>query len=500
MKKLQPWYTILKRERLHRGWSQENLAEQIGSTEKTVSRWERGQTQMPGPYLRQKLAQVFNKSIEDLGLLLDPEEVPETEEIKAEDSVAVLSRQSDWNEAPQIEYLLGREQELNTIKHWIKIDTCRLIVVLGLGGMGKTALATLLARQLQNSFSTVYWRSLQQAPTIERFLEHYLQFVLQTRRTNLPESRDEQISLLLTSLREQSHLLVLDNFESILSIGQSAGRYLQGYEEYGQLLRLIGEAEHTSCLLVTSREKPGEVARMEGKHAAVRTFQLGGLQQSASRDLLKDWGLYGSDQAWERLVHLYAGNPLALKLIAEPIQELFGGKIASFLQEKELVFGDITMLLEQQFQRLGTLEREVIYWLAIEREAISVHELRTRMLKRAENRALLDSVESLRRRSLIELRSGERLTLQPVVMEYVTSQFVEHIAKEIAQEQITLFNSHALLQAEAKDHVRISQEQFILKAVADELIATLGKAVLVNKLQRILDALRGDQTEKLGYA
>ena len=40
------------------------------------------------------------------------------------------------------------------------------------------------------------------------------------------------------------------------------------------------------------------------------------------------------------------------------------------------MFGDITMLLEQQFERLGAPEQEVIYWLAIEREAISAHELR----------------------------------------------------------------------------------------------------------------------------
>ena len=97
----------------------------------------------------------------------------------------------------------------------------------------------------------------------------------------MPEDRDEQISLLLASLREKPRLLVLDNFELVLSTGESAGRYRQGYEDYGRLLRLIGETEHASCLLVTSREKTGEVASMEGKLAAVRTFQLGGLQQSA---------------------------------------------------------------------------------------------------------------------------------------------------------------------------------------------------------------------------
>ena len=500
MKKLQPWYVILKRERMQKGWGQAELAEKIGSTEKTVSRWELGKTQMPGPYLRQQLAQVFEKSIVDLGLFIDQEEVTQTEEIEAGDSVHALSMQTGWNEAPHIEHFVGRKQELDTITHWIKFEACRMIVILGLGGMGKTSLVTLLARQLQNSFDKVYWYSLQQAPTIERFLELYLQFVFQTRRTNLPEDRDEQISLLLASLREKPRLLILDNFESVLSTGESAGRYRQGYEDYGRLLRLIGETEHASCLLVTGREKTGEVASMEGKSAAVRTFHLRGLQQSAGRELLKDWELYGSDETWENLVLLYAGNPLALKLVAAPIQEIFGGNIANFLQEKVLVFGDITMLMQRQFERLGAPEREVMYWLATERDPISVPELRTKMSKNATNRALLDSIESLQRRSLIELRGEERLTLQPVVMEYVTRQFVEHIIKEVVQEHIALLNSHVLMQARAKDYVRNSQEQFILGVVADELVTTFGKTELINKLRRILDSLRKTQSEKPGYA
>lgn len=493
MKKLQPWYVLLRRERLQKGWSQAELAEKIGSTEKTVSRWELGKTQMPGPYLRQKLAEVFGKSIVDLGLFID-------QEVEGEDSVHALSKQTGWNEAPYIRHFVGRKQELQIITHWIKVEFCRVIAILGQGGIGKTSLAALLARQLQNSFTTVYWISLQQATTFERFLEHYLQSVYQTRRENLPENGDEQVSLLLASLREKPRLLVLDNFESVLSSGDSAGRYWKGYEEYGRLLRLIGETEHASCLLVTGREKTGELASMEGKSSAVRTFQLGGLQQPAGRELLKDWELYGSDETWEDLVHLYGGNPLALKLVAAPIQEIFRGNIANFLQEKELVFGDIAMLMERQFERLGKPEREVMYWLATEREPTSVHELHTKMSKNATNRALLDSIESLRRRSLIELRGEEHLTLQPVVMEYVTRQFVEHIVREVAQEHVALLNSHALMQATAKDYVRISQEQFILGAVADDLVTTFGKAELVNKLSRILDSLRKTQSEKPGYA
>ena len=158
------------------------------------------------------------------------------------------------------------------------------------------------------------------------------------------------------------------------------------------------------------------------------------------------------------------------------------------------------MLMERQFERLGTPEQEVMYWLAIEREPTSLHELHTKMSKNATNRALLDSIKSLRRRSLIELRGEEHLTLQPVVMEYVTGRFVEHIVREVAQEHVALLNSHTLMQTSAKDYVRMSQEQFILGAIANELVTTFGKAGLVNKLNRILDLLRKTQPDRPGYA
>lgn len=58
---------LLRQERLSRGWSQLDVANRIGSDLKTVGRWERGATS-PGPYLTQKLCQLYEKSPAELGL------------------------------------------------------------------------------------------------------------------------------------------------------------------------------------------------------------------------------------------------------------------------------------------------------------------------------------------------------------------------------------------------------------------------------------------------
>lgn len=496
MEKQQPWYAILRRERLKRGWSQEEFANEIGSTGKTVGRWERGQTQLPGPYLRRQIAQAFGISVEDLGLFLDEQEQPGH---NMHTVVHTLSLPIHWGEAPTVEHFLGREKELSTLAHWIKAEACRVITIVGLGGMGKTTLAKVITQQIYTSFKRVYWYSLQQVPTVEQFLEHYLHFVFQKNVIGLPTEKEKRISLLLTSLREQPCLLILDNFEALFSTTLGAQRYREGYEEYGRLLQLLGETDHGSCLLVTSREKPGEIARLESKYTAIRSLHLRGLGQAAINKLFQMLTISGDTTARKNLAHLYAGNPLALKLVAGPIRDFFGGNITSFLQEREIVFGEITTLLEEQFEPLSEAEREIMYWLSIEREAVSLQELRTRIIRLDVRERLLEIVESLLRRSLIELYEDGRLTLQPVIMEYTTRKFVQSIVAEVINENLVLFDNHAFMQAEAKDYIRLNQEQSILKSIAERLIERLGKEAVVKKLQHILSTKGTTQTAYAGY-
>src|SRR6266567_2097439 len=58
----------LRFERELRGWSQEDLAEKVGTTQKIISRWERGES-TPLPYYRQKLCKFFGKNAAELGLI-----------------------------------------------------------------------------------------------------------------------------------------------------------------------------------------------------------------------------------------------------------------------------------------------------------------------------------------------------------------------------------------------------------------------------------------------
>ena len=47
----------------------------------------------------------------------------------------------DWGEAPDVTFFLGRRGELATLQQWVVEDRCRLVALLGMGGIGKTSLS-----------------------------------------------------------------------------------------------------------------------------------------------------------------------------------------------------------------------------------------------------------------------------------------------------------------------------------------------------------------------
>jgi hypothetical protein len=70
----------------------------------------------------------------------------------------------DWGEAPHVSQFYGREKELAELEQWILADRCQLMAVLGIGGIGKTALVAKLAERVKDGFEYIFWRSLQNAP------------------------------------------------------------------------------------------------------------------------------------------------------------------------------------------------------------------------------------------------------------------------------------------------------------------------------------------------
>lgn len=473
----------------------------------------------------------------------------------------------DWGEATDVSTFYGRLSELEILHQWINGESrsgeqhlpgtpqalrCRLICLLGMGGIGKTSLSIKLAQQLvqqivaaqktlpskiqdrlteahehpKSKIQSVIWRSLRDAPPLADLLEDLILLLSRQQDIDLPKSISAQITRLIQYLQQDRCLLVLDNVESILQSGQPVGSYRSGYEAYGELFQRVGTTDHRSCLLLTSREKPAEVATLEGDLLPVRSLQLTGLTATDSDNLLEAKGLVGSAADRNKLIAHYRGNPLALKIVATSIRELFSGDIAEFLDQGTAIFNGLRRLLDGQMERLSALEQQVMRWLAINREWTTIHQLHADIIPTVSKAQLLEVLEGLGRRSLIEIAPRTRIepkpspnnefqtrhsnaehipsrfTLQPAVMEYVTERLIATVVTELKGEQpFNLLSRHALTKASASDYIRESQIRLILEPIATQLRSSLRSTpVLTQQIQQQLRQLQTTPAIHPGYA
>ncbi|KEF42286.1 MAG: hypothetical protein ER33_07130 [Cyanobium sp. CACIAM 14] len=461
--------------------SQEWLAELSGLSVRTVARVMAAQA----PVDLHSLAALFRAC----GLELTPGDYRNPDALAEGRSEVTI----DWGEAPPLTTFHGRAQELATLRSWISPGgACRLISVLGLGGIGKTTLVTHLLHELAGSadppegaagFHTIVWRSLRNAPSLDTLLSDWI--------PRLPPERPEGTLLdrFQRLIRERRCLFVLDNFETVLDPGR-AGCFRPGSEAYGELLRLFTDTAHRSLLILTSRERPLQLEGLEGGEQGVRSLRLGGSVEAA-RGLLADGTLRGSADDRRTLAVRCGDSPLAVKIIAAAVAELFGGDIPAFLDQDAILVGGLRALLETQFARLSDLERTLMAWLAIRRTWTSAAELASDLVPAVSRSRVLEALQALQRRCLVEVK-GERFSQQPVVMEFAGERLIGTIAEAIAGSgDPRPLHAFALLTTTAADHVRASQVALLLAGVAMELRAQLGtRRAVIEALRRALTRLQ----------
>ena len=397
---------------------------------------------------------------------------------------------ADWGEAPDIAAFLGRVEETKTIERWLVEENCRLVGLFGMGGIGKTMLAAHVVHTVQQRHDRLFWRSLRNTPSLEEFLADLLVFLLGTQTAvNLPTQPERQLLLVMQQLRAQRCLLVLDNCEALVEAENSAGSYRIGYENYADWLRQLAEVTHQSCLLLVGREKPAAFAALESNAGPVHSLRLGGLPVKIVQQLLTSKGLHGSAQGWEGLNARYSGNPLALKLATDPICELFDGDIGAFLHNEMGIFQDVRDLLDQQFGRLALLERDLLYWLAIERDLVGLEVLLQNIGNTISRSELVEALRALHRRSLLE-QSQQGFSVPSVVLTYLTERLVTLVVEELSADIPLMLVSFALLKAQAKEYLRDAQVRHLLLPILERLAKFADPQEIAQKLFTMLHALQ----------
>src|SRR2546428_1230598 len=166
-----------------------------------------------------------------------------------------VERAQDWGEAPDTLGFVGRADELARLRRWVLDERCRLVAILGMGGIGKTSLTARLAQDVSPSFERVYWRSLRDAPLVSEWLSGAIGF-LSDQQVVPPSAESERLTVLLRLLRDRRCLLVLENSETLFEPGQREGRYRNGMAGSGRLLMAVGWGRLLMFLVLIRSEAP----------------------------------------------------------------------------------------------------------------------------------------------------------------------------------------------------------------------------------------------------
>lgn len=328
----------------------------------------------------------------------------------------------NWEQLPEVTQFYGRETELNQLEKWIVHDRDRLVIISGMVGIGKTALAAEITKKIASDFDLIIWRDLNYQSSLSHILEEVLSLFSRA-KNSVAADINTQITQLLTYLRQYRCLLILDGLENIMSLGNFAGFYQQEHQDYSQLIKRIVTESHQSCVIVTSQDEPMDISLLPNNQLDI--LQLKSLDILAANKILSDRSL-SEPQFWYKLFYSYSGNPLALKLIAATIQQLFNGDLLNFLntsQEKSdilpIYFKEV---LKEQLARLSSLEIKILCCLANYNKPICFKNLQKYLSEENNVSDLIQALSSLNKRSLLEIMSDNSttyFTVQNVIKIYL---------------------------------------------------------------------------------
>ncbi len=212
----------LRTERQRRGWSQQQLADLVGATLNTVSRWELGST-MPNAHFRARLCAVFSLSSAELGFppLETPlHQIPPQPGVNGQTALASPPPPSAslWHvPVRRNPFFIGRQEILLRLHQRLSSQEtpARLPQALGgLGGIGKTHLAAEYAYHYRAVYQAVFWL---RAETHETLLPDLSAIA---RLLSLSDAGERDQRRLIAAVKawlgqNSGWLLILDNIEDL---------------------------------------------------------------------------------------------------------------------------------------------------------------------------------------------------------------------------------------------------------------------------------------------
>ena len=209
----------LKQERERRAWTQSEVAERIGTTQINISRWENGIT-VPSPYYRQRLGELFGKSVQELDL------VPDSSQERSDDESTFPGTPDSRTSSPPLPiwnvpyrrnlFFTGREDVLAHLYTVLRSSKAAALTqaISGLGGIGKTQIAVEYAYRSHDHYQAIFWVNASTRDALSA------DFVILAVLLSLPEQHEQDQDIVVRAVKRwlSTHkhwLLILDNVDDL---------------------------------------------------------------------------------------------------------------------------------------------------------------------------------------------------------------------------------------------------------------------------------------------
>lgn len=313
--KSKPGNARLRQERERRGWTQGELAERLGTTRINVGRWENGQT-FPGPYYRQRLAELYGKNLQELDLL--PESA---EERGREEEVSTITTAESGSSSPTTSpiwsvpyrrnpFFTGREEILAhlyaVLRNSRTVALTQPQAISGLGGIGKTQIAIEYAYRYRDQYQSIFWVN---ASTRDALSADFAALAV---LLDLPEKHERDQDTIIRAVKRwlaksTRWLLILDNVDILEMIADFLPVDITGDILLTTRLQALG-----------TNAQSVEVEKMAPEESV--TFLLRRIKALASSGLLDRTTEENQAQAMQ-IVAAMDGLPLALDQAGAYIEE-----------------------------------------------------------------------------------------------------------------------------------------------------------------------------------
>ncbi|NEQ77528.1 MAG: ATP-binding protein [Okeania sp. SIO2C9] len=285
------------------------------------------------------VAETFGLNFKDGVDYIHKDDIHNTAEQKNPSSPATAETDTDIEDS-NLRWV-GRAELIFDLRQNL-LGELRVISIVGITGIGKTSLAIRLSvdEYISNSL-TPSWVRFYNAPT--KTFDVVAQQVLGEKLTAQPQLQQDREALLQVMINELQlcpTLLIIDMLEVVL-IPDGKGGHSWQESIFGDFLERIILAENMpSRVILTSQYSLPVLA--QGRYDEFRLLKvpLKGLTDEESLRLFEGWKVSINNNQTEdflkRIINIYEGHPLALKLIAGDIlNEPYEGDIEAFWEENK---------------------------------------------------------------------------------------------------------------------------------------------------------------------